>query len=415
MREILQTVIREQHKLFAERLEVVRQIPTEYISCSEVLVISGIRRCGKSVLLHQIRRNQKEKDYYLNFDDERLIDFRTEHFQELHEVFMALYGNQSTFYFDEIQNVTGWERFVRRLYDSGNKVFVTGSNASMLSRELGTHLTGRYVQFELYPFSFSEFLRFKKQEVIKISGLTTAEKGAMYAFIEQYMNAGGFPGYLRSKYDDYLKSLYESVIYRDVLVRNKLTNEKELLQLVYFLASNVAKPYSHISLAKVIGVKNVSTVKSYIEYLENSYLLFSVYKFDYSLKAQYLNPKKVYFIDNALVDKLGFRMSPDVGRKLENLVYIELRRRGKEVFYHQGKHECDFIVRDGYHISEAIQVCYLLNDENTLERELAGLREAMNTYGLQEGLLLTGGKELKLSEENKSIRIIPVWKWLLKK
>ncbi len=413
MKEILQTVIREQNRRVSISHEVKREIPQEFIDSDQVVVISGIRRCGKSVLLQQIRKNQAEKDYFLNFDDERLIYFSVEHFHELHEVFISLFGTQKTFYFDEIQNVVGWERFIRRLHDTGNKVFITGSNASMLSKELGTHLTGRYVQFDLYPFSFAEFLQFKKHNVTHVFGLTTVEKGSIDAFFTEYMNMGGFPGFLRNKFNEYLKSLYESILYRDVLVRNQIYNEKELLQLVYFLASNVGKPYSHTSLAKVIGVKNVSTVKNYIQCIENTYLLFSVLKFDYSLKAQYINPKKAYFIDNVLVAMLGFRMSPDFDRILENIVFIELKRRGKEVFYHQGKAECDFVVRTSYHITEAIQVTYSLADENTLQRELAGLREAMKTYELSEGLLLTMGTEQTITEEAITIRIVPVWKWML--
>lgn len=413
MKEILQTVIREQRQRATIKNEVERQVPAAYMRCREILVISGVRRCGKSVLLHQIKKKQKERDYVLNFDDERLIDFKMEHFQELHEVFVELFGVQKTFYFDEIQNIRGWEMFVRRLYDSGCKVFITGSNASMLSRELGTHLTGRYVQYELFPFSFGEFLQFKRYPTLRTTGLTTVEKGKIMALFAEYQKKGGFPVFLSDDFDEYLKYLYESVLYRDVLVRNKLVNEKEMLQMVNYLASSIARPFTHTSLAKVIGVKNVTTVKNYLGYVEDTYLLFQILKFDYSLKAQHINPKKVYFIDNALAMKLGFQSSPDQGRWIENLVFIELKRRRKDVFYHWGATECDFVIREGYKITEAIQVCYSLSDEITKQRETAGLMDALNAYNLSEGLILTADQESRLKKDGKNIRVMPVWKWLL--
>ena len=267
---------------------------------NNITVISGVRRCGKSTLLHEIRLKNSEKDYFFNFDDERLVNFKVEDFQLLYEVFIELFGKQSTFYFDEIQNVAGWERFVRRLHDYKNKVYITGSNASMLSRELGTHLTGRFYQQELFPFSFSEFLEYTGNSKPKTSLLNTEQKVQLHREFLSFFNKGGFPGYLQSGNTQYLKSLYESIIYRDVMVRNGLTNEKEILELVHFVASNTSKLFSYNSLTKVIGVKNATTVKSYLSFLENTYLLFLVNKYDFSVKKQIQNPKKIYFIDLGL-------------------------------------------------------------------------------------------------------------------
>ncbi len=224
------------------------------LDIQEILVISGVRRCGKSVLLQQIRNKQKEQNYFINFDDERLINFTVEHFQLLNEVFIEMFGEQHTFYFDAIQNIAGWERYVRRLYDSGKKVFLTGSNATMLSRELGTHLTGRYVRFELYPFSFKEFISFKNFNLPADNIYATVDRGIIAGLLQEYITNGGIPLYLKTNQDLYLKQLYESILYKDVLVRNKLTNERELLQLVFFLASNVTKPSTNKSLTTVIGV-----------------------------------------------------------------------------------------------------------------------------------------------------------------
>jgi len=413
MKEILKQVILDQREQQIARHIVPRDIPVNLLSMHEILIISGVRRCGKSTLLQQIREQQTEKDFYLNFDDERLTDFTVKDFQALTEVLISLFGEQHIYYFDEIQNIAGWERFVRRLYDSGNKVFVTGSNASMLSHELGTHLTGRYLQFELYPFSFAEYLKLRKINVVETDFFTTKGKATLYRELEEYMKSGGFPQFIQNREPDYLKSLFESILFRDVMVRNKLTNEREMLELVRFLATNLAALSTNSSLAKVIGVKNPATVKNYIYYLNNSYLLFQVFKFDYSLNKQIQNARKTYFIDLALAKRLGFSFSENMGRMLENLVYLELLRRKKEVFYHLGKYECDFLVRNGYDITEAIQVCYSLHNEQTRTRELKGLTEAMDTHKLSDGLIITFDTEEEISLGEKNIKIVQLWKWLL--
>ena len=379
----------------------------------EVIIISGVRRCGKSVLLQQIRDRLPQKDYFFNFDDDRLGNFTVGNFQQLYEVFIELYGEQNYFYFDEIQNIAGWEHFVKRLYNSGKKVFITGSNARMLSKELGTYLTGCYIAIELYPFSFSEFLDFHEQQHLlgDISG--TVARGEIQSAFNDYLKQGGFPLYLKSEDGIVLKTLYDNILYKDVMVRNQIVNEREVKELVYYTVSNIGKPLTYTSLAKVIGVKNPTTVKNYLEYIENTYLLFSLSKLDYSVKAQLRNPKKVYAIDNALVSRLGFHFSGEEGRLLENMVYIELRRRSGEIFYHNsGNAECDFVVRDGFRVMQAIQVCYLLDSLDTREREIRGVQDAMEVYQLLEGTIITNSHEEEVKYGDKIIHILPAWKWL---
>ncbi len=379
----------------------------------EIIVLSGVRRCGKSTLLQEIRDTNEQKDYYLNFDDDRLLRFSVDNFQMLLEVFVEMFGKQTVFYFDEIQNIKGWERFVRRLYDYGNKVYVTGSNASMLSKELGTHLTGRYYQIELFPFSFSEYLRYLDIQVDRKKILSTDGKSNIKAKFNSFFKQGGFPAFLQSGNRQYLKSLYESILYRDVMVRNGLTNEKEVLELVYFIASNPAKLVSYNSLTKAIGVKNATTVKNYLSYLQDTYLVFLVNKYDRSLKKQLQNPKKAYFIDLGLIKELGFQHSEDNGRLLENIVFVELKRRAKEVYYHNDKKECDFVIKEKNQIVEAIQVSWSLYDENTRKRELNGLLDALNCYGLSEGMVLTDTDEEIIQTGGCKIHVKPVWKWML--
>ena len=413
MKDLIKTIIADQLVLTWNESFTRREIPEALLKGEDIVVISGIRRCGKSTLLHQIRSESNEKDYYLNFDDERLLNFKVDDFQLLHETFIELFGQQKTFWFDEIQNIKGWERFVRRIYDYGNKVFITGSNATMLSKDLGTHLTGRFVKHELYPFSFREFIDFSHFKTGTKDIYSTGEKAEIRRLYNEYFRSGGFPYYLKYKDDNYLKSLYESILYRDIMAKHNLTSERELKELIYLLASNVTRPNSNNRLAASIGLKNATTVKNYLDFIQDTYLLFAVNKFDYSARKQLQNARKIYFIDNALIRRLGFMFSEDKGRMLENMVFIELRRRGQEIFYYRGKRECDFILREGNKITGAIQVCYNLEDTDTQTREINGLLEAMVTHDLAEGLILTDDAEKDIEIQGKRIKIKPVFKWLL--
>lgn len=414
LKETIKEVIFDQITLYTQKKSYHRNKLNEVPDDNEITIISGIRRCGKSTLLNQIRFQSKEKDYFINFDDDRLIRFEVEDFQILYEIFIELFGKQKTFYFDEIQNIGGWERFVRRLHDYGNKVYITGSNAYMLSKELGTHLTGRYYHIELYPFSFDEILKIKKFKLSDKIFHSTEGKAGLLKYYNIYTKTGGFPAYLQNKNRDYLKSLYESIIYRDVLVKNKITNEKQILELVHYIVTNVSALISYNSLTKVIDVKNATTVKEYLHYLQNTYLIFLVNKFDYSLKKQIQNPKKVYFIDNALADVIGFYFSENKGHVLENTVFIELKRRAKEVFYHRNKKECDFVITEKRKVVQAIQVSTNLFEEKTRIREIEGLYEAMELYNLSEGLIITEDDRETIKYNNKTIKVVPVWEWLLR-
>ncbi len=413
-RKLLTEIIFDQKNLSWDisnlpRLENLHKIKGDYIE-----VLTGIRRCGKSTVLNEIRFGSLENDYYMNFDDDRLLHFRVGDFQMLYELFVELFGEQNTFYFDEIQNIEGWERFVRRLHDYKKKIYISGSNATMLSSELGTRLTGRYVSHELFPFSFVEYLNFKNISFEKEKLFSTIGKAEIKKHFFEYLEKGGFPEYLKNGNKDYLKFLFESILYRDVLVRHKLVNEKEMRELVFYLASNIAKLVSYNNLAKLIGVQNASTVKKYIQYLEDPYLIFQVSKYDHSVKKQIFNPKKIYFIDNALASLLGFRFSEDKGRFLENLVFVELKRRGFELFYHKETKECDFLLKEKNKIVSAIQVSISLNDQATRKREIAGLLEAMKVNGLRSSLILTEDEEEQITIGIITIEVLPVWKWLLR-
>ena len=411
-KQLLMRVILEQHQWdFSE--SIPRSIHPAWLTCEEIIVISGIRRCGKSFLMQQIRQQCDEKDFFINFEDERLLHFEMEDFQLLEECLIELYGTQRTWYLDEIQNIAGWERFVRRLYNSGHKVFITGSNANMLSREFGTHLTGRYIQAELYPFSFVEYLVFKGFKFDKTALYTTENIAHLQKLFKEYLTLGGFPAYLKNRAYEYLSTLYESILYKDVLLRNQLTSEREMLELMNYLVSNGAQKHSYASLGKIVGIRHPETIKNYLKFLEDTYLIFVLYKYSPSLKNQIVNAKKVYLIDNGLMHSIGFHPTDNLGPLVENLVLIELKRRGLDVYYHAGKAECDFVIRRGTHIVEAYQVTVSLSDNKTRAREIAGLLDAANEYHPQRLFILTLYEEDIIEAKGFKIEVLPVWKWLL--
>jgi len=384
----------------------------DHIGSPFVIILSGIRRCGKSTLLQLVRKNSENK-FVINFDDNRLVNFKVDDFEKLYESFIELFGEENTFYFDEIQNITGWEKFVRRLHNEGRKVFITGSNAHLLSKELGTHLTGRNIQIELFPFSFAEYLEMIGFTVAPNDFYSTVKTSLLKTEFRNYLSNGGFPEYLQTKQIDFLKNLYDNILYKDVVARYNIRNEIPLKELLFYLVSNISKEHSYNSLAKVIGVSNALTVKEYISYFENSYLIFTVHKFDYSLKKQLHNPKKIYVIDNGLANSVSFSFTDNRGQQLENLVYIQLRRTYSEIFYHRDQYECDFLVFDKGKVIQAIQVCWTLSDDKTYERELRGLVEVMNTHSLETGIIISFEEENEIVQEDKTIKVLPVWKWLL--
>ena len=383
----------------------------------QVIILTGIRRCGKSILMHMLRQHLPESNYYINFDDDRLALFQLKDFQMLIETFIELYGIQNTFYFDEIQNIPGWERFIRRLHNEGKKVFITGSNASLLSSELGTHLTGRHIAIKLFPFSFREYVYKQNQQLLERKNLNSTQIALLKKYFSEFKQMGGMPEYLENKQKKYLQTLYENILYKDIIVRHKLPQQKPIKELVYYLASNNAKEFTYNSLKKLLGLATSNTIAEYCHYLEKSYLCFIVNRFSYSLKQQTHYAKKIYFIDQALAESVGFRFSDDNGRTLENIVFLQLIRHNKTIYFHKDKQECDFLVRDGYNITEAIQVTVTLTDEKTKKREINGLLEAMTIYKLTTGLIITENEsKIETIEQNGQIyqiNIKPCWQWLL--
>lgn len=414
---IREVLIRQKNRLFNEKSLVERKVLKniiEFIDDKRIIIISGMRRVGKSTILAEIMQylKSKEKEYcYVNFEDEAFLDFEAKDFEKLNELLIEIYGSGNYYFFDEIQNIENFESFTRRLQDDGKKIFLTGSNSSLLSKEFGTKLTGRYKLFELYPFSFEEFLIKNNIPLPNESKLTTEKKVQMKSTFADYMNMGGIPEYLENKDTDYIRTVYDNIIFRDIISRYNIKSQKILRELINILSTNISSSFTYNSLKKTLNLSNAITIKEYISYLNNTYLFFEVLRFDHSIRKQLLSPRKIYIIDPAFFNIIGVTFKTNFGRIFENIVFLELKRRGKEIFYFQKERECDFIIKQNNNISEAIQACYQFTKENK-EREIAGLVEAIKEFKLKEGLILTYEQEEELIVDGKKIIIKPIWKWL---
>jgi len=380
------------------------------------VVISGVRRCGKSILLNQaINDHYKKGVYYLNFEAERLVHFNVVDFNDLYETFLELYGEKKVFFLDEVQNVPKWEVFVRRMQGKGCKFFITGSNASLLSKELGTKLSGRNVNVELFPFSFREFLSFKGFNLSKNGLSLTAERAMIKKNFAEYLKHGGMPEYLKYQDQTLLKGVYDDILYRDIVARHDIKQVKALRELGLYFLSNIGTAFSYNNMKKVLGLGSMNTIKSYADYLENSYLLFFVSKFSYSLKEQFVALKKIYCIDNGLAESIAFQFSKNKGKFLENAVFLELRRKFSEIYYYKTSNnlEVDFLIKSGKKDLMLIQVADHLDTDKTRQREVNSLAKAMDELKLKTGLILTDDTEEKITSDGKVITVKPVYKWLL--
>lgn len=397
-KDYLQEIVHQQKEALSARDEGMLRNGLDSLPNVEdfALIVSGIRRCGKSTFLHQLLKKRNTEALYVNFDDPRLYDFELSDFQKLDG--MIRESENNVLMFDEIQVIRGWERYVRQKLDEKYKVFITGSNASLLSSELGTSLTGRHITKELFPFSYDEFCRFKACNFDETSVL-------------KYMYCGGFPEFLKTGSEEILINLLDDILVRDIAARYGIKDTRGLRRLTTYLLSNIGNLTSANKLREPSGISSTTTVLEYLSYLEQSYLISLVPLFDPSLKKQSINPKKIYAVDLGLVKANTSMLKDDKGHKLENMIYNNLRSRYKEIYYHKGKGECDFIVLDKGIISKAIQVCFHLNSDNR-ERELNGLVDALKKYQLPEGIMVTLSQEDFFEVEGFGIRVVPSYKYL---
>ena len=387
---LLSEIIEDQLASIARKNWIERDIDIP-LEPKRIIIISGVRRCGKSTLIQQ--KLLKKDALYINFEDPRLIDFTVNDFPQLEKI--ADESGKTRLLLDEVQNIEKWELYARLAYEKGLHLYITGSNASMLSRELGTKLTGRYNQIELFPFSYDEFLSYNNL------------KRGRDCF-DMYFNTGGFPEYLEEKDDNYLRTLLRDIITRDIAVRRNISNENQLIRLAVYLLSNSGKEFSYNGISKILEIKSVRTVIDYCDYLQESYVTESIPQFSTSIKKQLVNPKKNYSIDPGLARANSISFSKDYGRRLENYIYNKLRRQYNEIYYYRNsKEECDFLVKQNEQVILAVQSCWELNNEN-MKRELNGIKSALAETGAEEGLIITYNQEDILD----GIKLIPAWKWI---
>lgn len=396
--EILTVIEQQKYKIALAENSQKRNILSEFPSQTQThaYIISGIRRCGKSTLMFQQINSIKSPFLYINFDTPLLYNFVLSDFRGIDDIISE--QNPTHLFFDEVQSVPGWELYVRQKLDEGFFVHVTGSNASLLSRELGTKLTGRHITKELFPFSFNEFCNYLRLE-------PNAES------VNLHLQKGGFPEYLKTNNKDVLINLFEDILYRDIAVRYGIRDLKSLKNLLLYLLANIGNLVSANKLTQLLGIKSNTTTLEYLNYFEESYLIQLLPIFSYSYKKQIVNPKKLYCIDTALADALSLSFSDNLGHKLENLTFNELRKSNKNIYYfNENNAECDFVVCNSQTPTSLIQVCYDLNYDNQ-QREFEGLKSAMKFFNMERGIIITLNQSDFIYFDECKIEVIPFWKW----
>lgn len=387
-----------------------------FLKIPEIKILEGARRVGKSTLMYQVIQKLLEGTdlvLYINFEDEILRKYPL---NEIVSTFREKF-NVKNLFIDEIQNCNEWVAFIRKEYDRQSipQIWISGSNSSFIQKEFASALTGRNITINVFPLSFAEFLLFKfiepkfpfsHQKEIQIKSL-----------FMQYMELGAFPAVVLRPVlqKELLINYFEDFIYKDIASRHDV-NLIKIKELGIYLATNSSKPFSYRGCAKALGM-HPKTVMDYCSYLNEIFLFKELYKFDYSLKNQIGSDKKIYAADTGLASAVSFRFSEDFGRILENIVFIELQRRNKEIYFHKQKYECDFLIKQELKMTVAIQVTKTLAEPDVRQRELRGLLEAMQTYQLSEGLVLTldekGEEKIDCDGRKMLITIKPVWEWLL--
>jgi predicted AAA+ superfamily ATPase len=386
----------------------------DFLASGLIKLITGPRRAGKSVFALQLLSVQNFA--YLNFDDDLLL----KNFDEnvLWQRLLEIYPKFQYLLLDEIQNLSAWDVWVGKLYRRGINLVITGSNANLLSNEMASVLTGRYLQINILPFNFKEIIDYKK---IEISVDTPVKKAGLLQQMTDFLQYGGFPETVLSRniVRNYLSSLFDSVLLKDITKRYKIRNTNELYNLANYLSANFCNLFSINELAKELELGSAHTAKKFCKYLEESYLFFYLPRYNAKLKLMQKAPRKMYIVDNGFITARAFELSKNLGHLLENLVCVELIRRGFSVqntlfsYRTRNDREIDFVCRQAYQVTELIQVSYDISNSKTLKRELSALIEAARELHCSNLLLLTWDEEKQINEDNITIQIMPVWKWLL--
>lgn len=409
-REELETIEKKEKIISRELIDKA----ASYLAYPNILAVLGIRRCGKSIFSYLLAKGHSFG--YINFDDERLAGIKTEDLNKILQAFYGLYGDPEYIILDELQNIYKWELFANRLRRT-KKVIITGSNSKMLSGELSAHLTGRYIDLILSPFSFREFLslyNIKQAEVY-----TTKERAEILNCLEQYFKIGGFPE-VHKFGKEILARIYNDIVTKDILLRHQIKKIEEIKNMAHYLITNFAQEFSYRKLSNIFHVRNVSTLSKWIAFLENSFLIFHLERFSFKLKQQFIAPKKIYCQDNGLINAVAFNFLENIGRLMENSIAIELLRKKSidsmlEVYYWKDyqQREVDFVIKKKQKVVSLIQVTNVNSKEEVAEREIKALLRASLELKCDNLLIITYDFEAEEQIAGKTIKFIPLWQWFL--
>lgn len=395
---------------------------------NKIISVSGVRRAGKSYILRQIAKDVSEElgeknVLYVNFEEVGFDESLDQYFlNKIYHAFLEIVKPEKKPYIilDEIQEVNGWEKFVRSIHEKDEaKIIVTGSSAKLMSEELATLLSGRDVRLEIFPLSFPEFLRFKGKEVKNKLNLLK-RKTDILRELREYLQLGGYPEVVLEENEvkkiKILKRYYDTIILKDVERRFGLRNPMKLEALARFYISNTASSITYRSVSRALDIP-IKTVERYSKHLESSCMMFFIKKFSFSVPEQENSPRKIYSIDNGLITSKGFNFSKDHGKYLENFVAVELSRTRTDIYYYRSTsgNEVDFIIKKGTRVIEMIQVCFDPTSGTTEEREIKALLLASKELKCNNSLVITWDHEEEKEVKGKNIRFVPLWKWLLDK
>lgn len=421
IKKVITDQIDEVNALLNNNTLIERDIedPTKYLKDPNILSILGVRRSGKSTLALKIA--EKVGNFgYVNFDDERLYGIESKELSLLLEAWIEVLGREpDLLLLDEIQNVEGWELFVNRMRRT-RRVIITGSNAHLLEGDLSTHLTGRYIDLHMFPFSFSEYLRYRGVTYEQMDLNSTRGSSSLRKELKDFIEYGGFPE-VYSIGSDMLPRIYKDIILKDAILKNDIRNRKAFNEVARYLISNHSREFTYSRISKVCNITNKNMVSEYVGYLEEVEIVFHLERYSKKLSEQYNSPKKAYCIDTGLIGSIGFNISENRGLLMENLVAVELKRRSKrekesyELYYWKdhSQNEVDFVIRKGLRIEKLIQVAFSIDDEDTKKREKEALIKGSNLLDCDDLMIITWNEEGSLEIQGKTIHYVPLYKWLL--
>ena len=384
----------------------------------EIVDLVGPRRSGKSSILKLVIKRLKLSGnfLYINFEDPFFVtNNNPQIIEELVAVFKEYFNPKLEYlFFDEIQEINQWEKAVRKLRDGEKfKIFITGSSSKLLSGEISSLITGRHLSYNIFPLSFSELIAFRRIKICAKKDIILKEK-KIFKMFNEYLKIGGFPEAVLTENPELLKNYFYDILQKDIVMRHNIREKEILEKMAVYLLSNSGKITSMESLKTAFNI-SFSAAQSYLEYFKESFLVFELPQFSYSLKKQGKALKKIYAVDIGLANAVSFKFSEDKGRMLENAVFLELKNKEGEIYYYKTKNnlEVDFMVKEKTKIKKLIQVCWTLEDKKTKEREFRSLMAAMDELKLKDGFILTYNEEDKIKINKKIINVVPCWKWLL--